>query len=50
MMIILLILITNYLLTVYGYCWEKIVVGHYWDLKGLIIETENGCSMTDFIF
>ena len=26
------------------------IVGHYWDLKGLIIETENGCSMTDFIF
>ena len=31
--IILLILIT-YLLTMYGYCWEKIDLGHYWDLKG----------------
>ena len=31
--IILLILIT-YLLTVYGYCVEKIDLGHYWDLKG----------------
>ena len=20
----------------YGYCWEKIDVGHYWDLKQLI--------------
>ena len=30
--IILLILIT-YLLTVYGYCQEKIDLGHYWDLK-----------------
>ena len=29
----LLILIT-YLLTVYGYCKEKIDLGHYWDLKG----------------
>ena len=32
--IILLILIT-YLLTVYRYCYEKIDLGHYWDLKGL---------------
>ena len=24
-----------YLLTMYGYCQEKIDVGHYWDLKGL---------------
>ena len=32
--ITLLILIT-YLLTVYGYCWEKIDLGHHWDLKGL---------------
>ena len=31
--IILLILIT-YLLTVYRYCYEKIDLGHYWDLKG----------------
>ena len=31
--ITLLILIT-YLLTVYGYCQEKIDLGHYWDLKG----------------
>ena len=30
--IILLILIT-YLLTLYGYCKEKIDLGHYWDLK-----------------
>ena len=29
-----LILIT-YLLTVYGYCWEKTDLGLYWDLKGL---------------
>ena len=28
-----LILIT-YLLTMYGYCYEKIDLGHYWDLKG----------------
>ena len=32
--IILFILIT-YLLTVYGYCYEKIDLCHYWDLKGL---------------
>ena len=31
--ITLLILIT-YLLTVYGYCQEKIDLVHYWDLKG----------------
>ena len=31
--ITLLILIT-YLLTVYGYCQEKIDLGHYWGLKG----------------
>ena len=32
--ITLLILIT-YLLTMYGYCWEKIDLGHYWDFNGL---------------
>ena len=31
-----LILIT-YLLTMYGYCYEKIDLGHYWDLKGLAV-------------
>ena len=31
--ITLLILIT-YLLTVYGYCQEKIDLGHYWGLNG----------------
>ena len=20
----------------YGYCWEKIDLGHYWDLKGQV--------------
>ena len=22
------------MVTVYGYCYEKIDLGHYWDLKG----------------
>ena len=32
--VIILLLLKTYFLTVYGYCKEKIDLGHYWDLKG----------------
>ena len=32
--VITLLILIIYLLTVYGYCQEKIDLGHYWDLKG----------------
>ena len=32
--VITLLIFITYLLTVYGYCQEKIDLGHYWDLKG----------------
>ena len=32
--VIILLILIMYLLTVYGYCLEKIDLGHYWDLKG----------------
>ena len=32
--VIILLILISYLLTVYGYCSEKIDLGHYWDLKG----------------
>ena len=35
-LIIFFIFSQPYLLTMYGHCWEKIAVGHYWDLKGLM--------------
>ena len=43
--IILLILITS-LLTVYGYCWEKIDLSHYWDLKGLKVALESSSPLS----
>ena len=36
--VIILLILMTFLLTVYGYCYEKIGLGHYWDLtKGLIV-------------
>ena len=43
--VIILIILITYLLTVYGYCYEKIDLRHYWDLKGLIrtlLNADNG--------
>ena len=32
--VVILLIHIPYLLTKYGYCQEKINLGHYWDLKG----------------
>ena len=32
-----LVIILAILITMYGYCLEKINVGHYWDLKGYYV-------------
>ena len=34
--VIILLILKTYLLTVYGYCFEKFDLGHYWDLKGYV--------------